>query len=82
MTFGQKVRKYREERGLSVTELAKMANLAQPTISQFESGVRKHPYPNTKIALAMALRVKPSDLDDDQEEENNGREADNPEAWT
>lgn len=72
MTFGQKVRKYREERGLSVTELAKMANLAQPTISQFESGVRKHPYPNTKIALAMALRVKPSDLDDDQEEENNG----------
>lgn len=78
MTFGQKVRKYREERGLSVTELANMANLAQPTISQFESGARKHPYPNTKIALAMALRVKPSDLDDDREEDTNGGEAENP----
>lgn len=78
MTFGQKVRKFREERGLTVTELAELSHLAQPTISQFESGVRKNPYPNTKIAIAMALRVKPSDLDDDREEDTNGGEADNP----
>lgn len=78
MTFGQKVRKLREERGMTVTELADLAHISQPTVSQYESGVRNNPYPNTKIAIAMALRVKPSDLDDDREEDNNGGKADNP----
>lgn len=75
MTFGQKVRKFREERGLTVTELAELSHLAQPTVSQFESGARKNPYPNTKIAIAMALGVNPSELDDDREreEDNDGR---------
>lgn len=68
MTFGQKVRKLREERGMTTTELAELAHIAQPTVSQYESGARKNPYPNTKIAIAMALDVKPSDLDDDRDE--------------
>ena len=69
MTFGQKLRTFREDKGLTVTELAEMAHLAQPTVSQYENGDRTRPHPNTKIALAMALGVKPSQLDDDMEEE-------------
>lgn len=68
MTFGQKVRKLREERGMTATELADLAHISQPTVSQYESGARNNPYPNTKIAIAMALGVKPSYLDDDREE--------------
>lgn len=54
-------------RGMTTTELANAANLAQPTITQYEKGIRR-PHPNMKIALAAALRVKPSDLDDDKQE--------------
>lgn len=67
MTFAEKLRKLRKMRGMTTTELANAANLSQPMISQYENGV-KRPHPNMKIILAMALRCKPSDLDDDVQE--------------
>lgn len=69
MTFAEKVKKYRVERGLSQTELAKLSNLSQPQICDYENG-KSGAHTNNKIALALALRVKPSMLDDDREEEN------------
>lgn len=67
MTFGKKLRKIREDKGLTVTELAEKAHLSQPTVSQYENGDR-NPHPNMKMALALALGVKPSALDDDRED--------------
>ena len=69
MTFGKKLRKLREERGYTREELGKLTSLSVPTITAYELGERKNPLPVAKFALASALRCKPSDLDDDREEE-------------
>jgi len=68
MTFGQKVRKYRLERKLDVSDLAKITGLSESAIRLYEYGHRKHPLPVAKMALASAFKVKPSMLDDDREE--------------
>lgn len=77
MTFGEKVHKLRTERGLTMDELSRMTGIAQQTISSYETGWRGNPRPVNKFALARAFHVKPSELDDDREEVNNGK-ADNP----
>lgn len=68
MTFGEKLKRFRTDKGLTQAELAKMANLSQPQICDYERG-NDGIHPNNKIALALALGVKPSQLDDDREEE-------------
>lgn len=68
MTFGQKLRTFRIEKGMTVAELAKFTGLSESAIKMYESGERKTPLPVAKMALASALRCKPSDLDDDREE--------------
>jgi transcriptional regulator with XRE-family HTH domain len=68
MTFGQKVRKYRLERKLDVSDLAKITGLSESAIKLYEYGIRKNPLPVAKMALASAFKVKPSELDDDREE--------------
>ncbi len=68
MTFGQKVRKYRLERKLDVSDLAKITGLSESAIKLYEYGYRKKPLPVAKMALASAFKVKPSELDDDREE--------------
>lgn len=70
MTFGEKLKAYRQNRNLTQAELAKLANLSQVQISDYERGVtaRRSVHPNNIIALALALKVKPSALDDDREE--------------
>lgn len=78
MTFGEKVRKYRTERGWTMAELARFTSLSESAIKLYECGERKNPLPVAKMALAVAFKVKPSDLDDDREEDTNGRKADNP----
>ena len=70
MTFAEKVRKYRSDRGLSQAELAKLSNLSQVQISDYERGI-SGARTNNKIMLARALNVKPEMLDDDKEEESN-----------
>ncbi|MBR0340772.1 MAG: helix-turn-helix transcriptional regulator [Oscillospiraceae bacterium] len=69
MTFGQKVRKYRLERRLDVSDLSKITGLSESAIKMYEGGFRKTPLPVAKMALASAFKVKPSELDDDREEE-------------
>lgn len=62
-----------------MAELARLTSLSESAIKLYECGERKNPLPVAKMALAVAFRVKPSDLDDDKED-NNGGKADNPET--
>ena len=68
MTFGEKVRHLRLQRGLTRDELARLTGLTGGAVSMYETGARKTPLPVAKMALARALHVKPDDLDDDKEE--------------
>lgn len=72
MTFGEKVRTLRKKRGLTAEELGRLTGLTQQAISAYENEVSKKPLPVAKLALASALKVKPSELDDDREEDHNG----------
>jgi transcriptional regulator with XRE-family HTH domain len=67
--IGQRVRKLREERGLSQVELGRRAGLDNQTISDLERGVRgaKEPRVSTVQALADALQVPITDLLGDPE---------------
>lgn len=66
LSFAEKIKKFRMERGPTQKELANLANISQPQICDYENG-KSGAHPNNKIALALALRVKPSELEDDKE---------------
>lgn len=68
MRFGEKLKKIREDKGWEREELARLTGLSVDAIKSYELGYRKNPYPVIKFALASALKVKPSQLDDDREE--------------
>ncbi len=55
------VRVWREHRGLTVSALAEMAGIAQPYLSQIETGKREGTLQTMK-KIAGALRVKLDDL--------------------
>jgi transcriptional regulator with XRE-family HTH domain len=50
-TFGQRLRRLREEQGMSVPELASAVGASEGTIRQLESGNVKNP------AFALGLRI-------------------------
>ena len=56
MNFGEKVKHVRELRGLSQTDLAMMAGLSAPFISQIENN-KKRPATEALKKLAKALRA-------------------------
>lgn len=56
--FGDKLRRFREEAGLSQEELAHRAGLTPNAIGTLERGERRRPYPNTVRALADALGLE------------------------
>ena len=58
LTIGDKIRKYREFRGLSQVTLAKLSGINVGTIRKYELGIR-NPKPDqlTKIADALGLNV-------------------------
>jgi len=60
-TFGMLVRKLRLQRGLSQEKLAELANLHRNYVGGVERGERNIALLNI-VALARALRVKPSKL--------------------
>ena len=62
MTFGEKVRAARKERGLSQRELARMTGIAVRTIINYESGSRMPKSRDSYIRLAEALDVDLSSL--------------------
>lgn len=54
--LGQSIRRLREQAGFTSQELAEMANVSQPYISQIENDHRQPGY-NTLLAIATALNV-------------------------
>ena len=54
--FGDRLRELRLKKGLTVTELAELSGMTQPTISRLETGGRS-PSWETVIRLAEALGV-------------------------
>lgn len=61
-TFGERVRRLRTERGLTLVELAAAAGAAEGTIRQIESGRVKSPNFHLGLRLADQLRVDPNYL--------------------
>ncbi len=51
MAFAETLKKIREEKGLTQSELAKAVNVSQPMIAQYETAVR---VPSAPTALAIA----------------------------
>jgi transcriptional regulator with XRE-family HTH domain len=61
MALGERVRRLREERFLSPSELAEKAGISRNTLYRIESG-QFAAYPKTVRKLAEALGVEPTDL--------------------
>lgn len=61
MEFNKKLKKLREEKGLSQAELAKMAGVSQTAISDVETG-SKMPKLDTAMKICKALNVKLMDV--------------------
>ena len=60
-SFGKNLKRIREERGLTQTQLAQMITTNRVSISEWENGVR-YPQVIWVYRLAEKLGVKPSDL--------------------
>ena len=58
---GKLIKKLREQRALSLTDLAQIAGLNRVTINRIENGKQK-PMPRTIRKLAEALQVKVEEL--------------------
>jgi predicted ATPase/DNA-binding XRE family transcriptional regulator len=56
-SFGERLRRLREEAGLTQEELASEAGLTAKAVSALERGERKRPYPHTVRSLAEALEL-------------------------
>ena len=67
MKFSDKLIFLRKRRGLTQQELAKLINVSQGSIWQYESG-RTSPPKNTQIQIAKALNVKLADLSNDEKD--------------
>lgn len=61
-TLGKRVRRLREERGLSASRLGQLAGIRENSIYKIESGDTKQPEFSTGLRLARALRVSPDYL--------------------
>jgi transcriptional regulator with XRE-family HTH domain len=60
--IGQRVRRFREERGLTLSALAATAELSKGYVSAIENGETPRPSGQTLYAIAQALGVTMSDL--------------------
>lgn len=60
MTFGEKLRKYRTEKGLTQAELAKAAGLGLKTITNYESGAT---YPKSREVYKTLANILGVDAD-------------------
>ena len=68
MTFGEKVRAARKERGLSQKELAARTGIAVRTIINYESGFRMPKSKDSYVRLAEVLDIDLSSLMDENAE--------------
>ena len=67
MTIGERMRKLRNQRGLSQNQLAKLAGVAQPTVCRLEKGASKTLNADNALRIAGALRVSVDLLVNDRE---------------
>lgn len=68
MTFGEKLRKYRMEKGLTQAELAKAAGLGLKTITNYESGTTYPKYREVYKTLANILGVDADHLHNENDD--------------
>ena len=61
MTFGERLKMYREQRGLTQEQLAEKIGVAKSTVTGYEKGNRTPDVPKIK-KLAAALEVSGDDL--------------------
>lgn len=61
MAFAENLKAFREGKSLSQAELAKMANISQPTVAQYEKGM-KVPTIIVGVDLARALNATVEEL--------------------
>ncbi len=54
MSFNENLKKIREEKGLTHGELAEMVGISQPTIAQYEKGIK---LPNIVIGKEIAKKL-------------------------
>lgn len=66
MTFSERLAELRKARGLTQTELAKLVNVSQPTVANYERG-KITPFKNTQLQLAKVLKVSVDELMRDEE---------------
>ncbi len=59
--IGSRIRKYREERGLSQKQLAQLINVSNSRISNWEQGINR-PDADIIADICRALNVSPSEL--------------------
>jgi phage repressor protein C with HTH and peptisase S24 domain len=57
-SIGERLRHVRKLRGLNQDQLATMAGIKQPSVSELETGETKEPMASTLISLSAALRVR------------------------
>ena len=62
ISFGERLRQFREAAGLTQEQLAERAGLTAKGISVLERGKRRHPYPHTVQVLATALGLSDQEL--------------------
>lgn len=60
--FGARLKRLREDRGLSIARLAQRSGITQGYLSQIEAGKRPTPGIGTLIALASAFRITLDEL--------------------
>ena len=59
--IGTRIRKYREDRGLSQKELAQLIDVSNSRVSNWEQGINR-PDADILAAICTALNVSPSEL--------------------
>ena len=59
--IGNRIRKYRESRGLSQKELAQLINVSNSRVSNWEQGINR-PDVDIFANICMVLKVSPSEL--------------------
>ena len=68
MKFGEKLRKFRLEKGMDQTELAKAAGIHVNTVSNYESGKTYPKKREVYITLANILGVEPNSLHNEEDD--------------
>lgn len=61
-TLGERLKAFREERGLSQRDLAARSRITQAAIHKIETGMTREPSASTVVGLSKALMINPEEL--------------------